>query len=426
MIERALELAMETARGAEISHRASRESSAEYEDDKLKRVYASQTTEYRVRVIVEDRLGSSSATSADQLEAAVARAIELAESGSEAKFDFPGPGTAPKVKTYDAKVEQILREELVAAGAEMRDRIKAYHPEIKVTAETGWSASEGRLLNSRGLDIISRSSDHVTYVSGMLVRGTDMLFAGQLRQWRKREEAAAGLADATIELFRQGERIAAVASKEMPVVFTPRGIQVLLLPLTLGVNGKNVLKGDSPLARRLGERIAASGFSLSDDATVDYAPRSAPYDDEGVPRRRNAIIEEGVLAGFLYDLETAAKAGMVSTGNGPGCGPSNLLVAPGGTSFSEMVKSMQEGIVVEDVLGLGQSNAINGDFSVNIALGYKVERGEIVGRVKDTMVAGNVYDALPRIEAIGSEPEWYASTCSPAVKVAGLSVVAKS
>ena len=425
MIERALELAMKAARAAEITHRVSRESSAEYEDDKLKRVNASQTAEFRVRVIVADRLGGSSATSPDQLEAAVARAIELAAFGSEAEFDFPGPAAAAEVKTYDAEVERISREELVAAGAEMRGRIKAYRPEIKVTAEAGWSVSDGRLVNSSGLDISARSSDHVVYVSGMLVRGTDMLFAGHFRQWRKRGEVAAGLADAAIELFRKAERTASVSSKEMPVIFTPRGMQVLLLPLTLGINGKNVLKGDSPLARRLGERIAAKGFSLSDDATIDYAPHSAPYDEEGVPRRRNAVIQDGLLNCFLYDLETAAKAGTASTGNGPGCGTSNLVVAPGEASFEELVRSTTEGIVVENVLGLGQSNAINGDFSVNIALGYKVENGEIVGRVKDTMIAGNVYDALPRIEAVGSEPEWFASTCSPAVKVAGLSVVAK-
>ncbi len=426
MIERALELAMKTARAAEITHHEDRDSSAEYDDDKLKRVNASQTAEFGVRVIVGDRVGWSSATSADQLVSAVARAIELAEFGSEAKFDFPGPAEPAAVKTYDPGVERISREELVAAGAEALGRIKAYNPEIKVSAEAGWSVSRGRLVNSSGLDISAQYSDYLVYVSGMLVRGTDMLFAGKLSQWRTKGADPRKLADDTIGLFRQAERIAPVASKEMPVIFTPRGMQVLLFLLALGVNGKNVLKGDSPLARRLGDRIAATGFSLRDDATVDYAPRSAPYDGEGVPRRKNEIIKDGVLTCFLYDLDTAAKAGATSTGNGPGCGASNLVVAPGDVPFEDLVKSTEEGIIVENVLGLGQSNAINGDFSVNIALGYKIERGEIVGRVKDTMIAGNVYDALPRVGAIGSEQEWFASTCSPAVKVAGLSVVAKS
>ena len=424
MIEKALELAMKKAGAAEITHREERMSSAEYEDDKLKRVSASQTTEIGVRVIINDKVGWSSATDPHEIESAVARAVELAEFGSEARFSFPGPASAPDVKTYDPGIERISREELVSAGGDILERLKAYNSEIKVTGEAGWAVMSGRLVNSSGLDISAEFSDYVVYVSGMLIRGTDMLFAGKLRQWRTKEADARKLADDTIQLFRQAERIAPLTSREMPVIFTPRGVQVLLLPLTLGVNGKNVLKGDSPLARRLGERIAAPAFSLTDDGTIDYAPQSSSYDGEGVPRRKNEIIKDGALNCFLYDLETAARAGTASTANGPGCGTSNLVVGRGDVSFEEMVKSTREGVIVENVLGLGQSNAINGDFSVNIALGYKIENGEIVGRVKDAMVTGNVYDALPRIEAIGSESEWSASTCSPAVKVAGLSVVA--
>ncbi len=110
---------------------------------------------------------------------------------------------------------------------------------------------------------------------------------------------------------------------------------------------------------------------------------------------------------------------------GPGCGPSNVLVAPGDATFEEMVKSTKEGVIVHSVMGLGQGNIINGDFSVNISLGFKIENGEIVGRAKNAMLAGNAYEALNKIETIGSETEWVGSHCVPAVKVAKLSVVAK-
>ncbi len=146
---------------------------------------------------------------------------------------------------------------------------------------------------------------------------------------------------------------------------------------------------------------------------------------EGTPRRRNEIVKDGVLNCFLYDLDTAAKAMTESTGNGPGCGPSNILVSPGDTTFEEMVKNTKEGVIVHSVLGLGQGNIINGDFSVNISLGFKVENGEIVGRAKNVMLSGNAYDALNKVESIGSETEWVGSQCVPAVKVAELSVVAK-
>jgi len=186
-----------------------------------------------------------------------------------------------------------------------------------------------------------------------------------------------------------------------------------------------VLKGDSPLAGKLGQQIVSPAFSLTDDGTVDYALDSARYDGEGVPRRRNEVVKDGVLTCFLYDLDTAAKAGVESTGNGVGCGASNVLVAPGETSFAEMVRDTEEGIIVENVLGLGQGNIINGDFSVNLALAFKIERGEIVGRVKDVMLAGNAYNALNHIRAIGAECEWSGSMCAPFLQVEALSVVGK-
>ena len=67
---------------------------------------------------------------------------------------------------------------------------------------------------------------------------------------------------------------------------------------------------------------------------------------------------------------------------------------------------MDEGLIVEQVLGAGQSNQLAGEFSVNLALGYKVEKGKIVGRVKNTMVAGSIFEAFKNLVDLSSESEW--------------------
>jgi PmbA protein len=132
---------------------------------------------------------------------------------------------------------------------------------------------------------------------------------------------------------------------------------------------------------------------------------------------------------LLYDLDTAGRAGTQSTGHGPGCSPTNLVMAPGDVSYEEMLTDTKEGLLVHDVLGLGQGNAISGEFSVNVQLAYKIENGEIAGRVKDVMLAGNTYDAIKNIDAIGDTPIWrngFGGMCQvPYVKVGSLSVVAK-
>jgi PmbA protein len=174
-----------------------------------------------------------------------------------------------------------------------------------------------------------------------------------------------------------------------------------------------VVEGASPLVGRLGELIFDKRISIWDDATLNYRPASRPCDDEGMPSQRTALIEGGVVVNFLYDLQTAAIAGATSTGNGsrsrggmPTPSVSALVIEDGETSFLEMVRDIKEGLVVEMLIGAGQGNVLGGEFSGNVLLGYKVESGEIVGRVKDTMVSGNIYNALKGLAAVGSESQW--------------------
>ncbi|MBW2330395.1 MAG: TldD/PmbA family protein, partial [Deltaproteobacteria bacterium] len=176
----------------------------------------------------------------------------------------------------------------------------------------------------------------------------------------------------------------------------------------------------------LGEKIADEAFSVTDNPLLDYANSSGKYDSEGVPHQVTPLIERGVARNFLYDLDTAGRAGATSTGNGVGCKPTNLVIKEGDTPYEEMVKNTKEGLLVHNVLGLGQGNPISGEFSVNVQLGYKIDKGEIVGRVKDVMLAGNTYEALKNIAAIGDKAEWAGgSLLTPPIQIAMLSVVAK-
>ncbi len=93
--------------------------------------------------------------------------------------------------------------------------------------------------------------------------------------------------------------------------------------------------------------------------------------------------------------------------------------------MKDIVSSVKEGILVEDLLGLGQGNIISGAFSNPLALAFKIENGEIIGRVKDMSIAGNIYDLLTNISAISRETEWVYSTFSapyillPELNIAG-------
>jgi PmbA protein len=227
---------------------------------------------------------------------------------------------------------------------------------------------------------------------------------------------------------------ATVPTKSMPVVFTPHGIvSAFAGPLIAAFNGKTVLEGASPIGKKQGQEVFDKRLSLRDDPTIDYRPGSGPCDDEAIPSEVTQLIIEGKVGNFLYDLQTAALANTRSTGNGhrtqggqPSPAPNAFVVTPGNTGFDEMVQDIKEGLVVEQLMGATQGNVLGGDFSGNVLLGYKVEGGKIVGRVKDTMVSGNIYKLLKQVAAIGSDTRWVGGFLStPSIYCPAVSVASK-
>jgi PmbA protein len=103
-----------------------------------------------------------------------------------------------------------------------------------------------------------------------------------------------------------------------------------------------------------------------------------------------------------------------------------LVIEGGQTSPADMIKDMKEGLIIEQMMGAEQGNILNGDFSGNVLLGYKVEKGEITGRVKDTMVSGNVYQLLKEVLAIGNDGRWIAGYVNtPSIYCPSISIAAK-
>ncbi|TES93232.1 MAG: TldD/PmbA family protein, partial [Anaerolineales bacterium] len=406
IVNRLIEKAMKKAQGAQAALGQSESTNVSFENDRLKSVRSSQSTGMSVKVIVDGKIGSSHTTDIDDVDGVVARALEAAEFGSPAHFRFPGPQEGPEVKVYDDAVLPVTKEDMVRIGEEMMTLVKEYNSDILLSSGVSKNVSKGQFVSSAGIEFSTETTNFAVGVNGQWIRGTDILWAGHGFGWKKREIDHVGIARKVIELFRMAENIAPIKSGDIPVIFTPEGVNVLLLALTLGFNGKNVFLGSSPLTGKLGEKIADERFSITDNPLLDYASSSGKYDGEGVPHQVTSLIEDGVLKYFLYDLDTAGRAGKETTGNGVGCDPTNLIIKEGDTSYEEMVKNTREGLLVHDVLGLGQGNPISGEFSVNVQLGYKIENGEIIGRVKDVMLAGNTYEALKNTAAIGDKAEW--------------------
>ena len=429
-----LELAKKVAEETEVFVVSSKETPVGFEANRLKMLETSESTSVSLRVIKDGKIGFATTTRLDDPQMLVDMAVETARFGAEAKFALPTAQSYPQIEVYDGDVESIAVDDMVEMGRSLVDIMLGHTPDLVCEAGVTRSVGTVNILNSRGGEASYRRSYFAIGIEGTLIRDTDMLFVGEIDSSCHPIIEFREIANAAIEQLELAARPASIATGEFPVIFTPKGVAgALLSPLAVAVNGKMVLEGASPLGGKQGELIFDERFSLSDDATLDYRPASRPCDDEGVPSRRTPLIESGVVTSFLYDLQTAAIAGARSTGSGSRAGGgmptpsvSALVIKEGDTTFKEMVQDMKEGLVIEQLIGAGQGNVLGGEFSGNVLLGYKVENGEMVGRVKDTMVSGNIYQALKRLLAIGSEARWVGGALSaPPLYIPGLAVASK-
>ena len=418
-MERLLALARRVAGEAEVYYETSLSTPVSFESNRLKMLQTKETRGVALRIIRNGRIGFASTTDFREPQVLVDHAVAVSEFGAEAKFSFPASAITREVQVYDPLIEGVSAETLVAMGQSMIDKVRQYNPDILCDAGISKSVGRVRILNSAGGDVSYEKTVLAGSIHGNLVRGTDMLDIYESKVSCEMVPSYDDIVDHLVRKFELAERIADVSTKSMPVVFTPKGVAAsLILPLQSAFSGKSVLQGASPIGDKLNQKVFDERFSVYDDATIDLAPGSAVCDDEGVPTRRTTLVERGVIRSFYYDLQTAGLAGTRSTGNGyrslstlPAPSPSSTVFDPGDTPYEAMISDIKEGIVVEQVMGAWAGNILSGDFSANVHLGFKVENGKIVGRVKNTMVAGNVFEMFRNsVVALGKESVWVGGT----------------
>jgi PmbA protein len=436
-MEKLLQQACKKVDSAELFKAKSKTIPINFEVNRLKSIDISESEGKALRVINKGKIGFSSSTGSEGFDLLVEKAVATSEFGSEASFNFPEEvkrSGKEKISIYDEKVVDKSIEEMVKVGEEIVKRLKNFSRKLRCDVTIVKDCNEVEYLNSKGGNF-SYSKTAIAYsMMVQKIENQDMLMIYSSLESGKDNLNAEELTSEIIESLKWGDKIVPIESGKMPVIFTPKAALVLILPIISGLNGKMVLKKISPLAAQKNKKLWSDLLTLYSDGTINFALGSAPFDDEGVEMKRIPLVKNGKIKDFYYDLQTAGMAGVESTGNGlraglqsePVPGISNLVMREGKVSFKEMIKDISEGIVIDQVLGLGQGNIISGAFSNNVQLGYKIEKGKIVGRVKDVMIAGNAIEELKNIVAIGDKAKWISGKYKfPHIYLKSLSVSAK-
>jgi PmbA protein len=348
----------------------------------------------------------------------------------EAGYELPLTRDLPQLRTYDEGIERVTNGAIV----EECGRVCAWLSErtgTQINAIAVRSTAQVRLLNSLGTDLKTRTSSYFLYVSA--------LYPGSYASISRVQSAKSfvSLPDADLEfiagLFNASKREAKPTRGRMKVLFLPQSVFALVWRLTEATSGKAVYEKVSPLKDKVGQRVLSDKLTLLDEPLDDTLPGARAFDDEGTACRNLPLFEAGVLRGFYNDLFYAWKSGVQPTGHGyradvtakPAPSLEHLRIKPGSTSFPDMVRQMDRGVIVAGVMGAHSGNILNGDYSLGLSPGLWVENGEVAGQVKDAMVAGNVYETMTNVVAVGDKAHDSPMGRFPAVLFDNVSVATK-
>ncbi len=412
VVEKILERAARRAARAEVYYREYETTDVSFRAGRLHHVGTVNGRGVGLRVFAEGRVGFSSTNDLEHADELINAALATARHGRKADYELPdGAGPYPAVDAFDRATVDLTVEKMVAAGEEAAARLKAADPRLVVNVDIQRTVGKRRLANGAGFD---RADEDTEYSFTVIVQRTtedDIFFHYGYDASPRRDFDEAGIVSRLAEEVGWADKIVPVATGRMDLIFDSLEVPTLLLPVMTCVNGTSVVDRSSVLAGKRGEAVAAAAFTLWDDATSPLGTSAYAFDGEGLPARRTSVIEKGVLTSYLTDLATASELGVPPSANAqrgyravPAPGAANVFVAPGASARDELIAGTDLGILVLQTAGGSMGNLVGGELSATIGFGLNIENGEVVGRVKECLFAGNVFEMLgPRLRAVGRD-----------------------
>lgn len=351
-------------------------------------------------------------------------------------IELPHPAVLPDLdlQSFNPALEQVTLEEMKALGLDLEQRAKDGDPRIENVPYLGVSRGGGFSLvaNSNGVLYESKSNSMSAYV-GVVARQDEVKKMGVYGRGGRSFDASIFDADrmARTAVERGVELLdaAPVASGVYPVVFSHRVSSQLFGMFGSPFFAEAAQKGQSRLKDKVGEAIASPLFSLVSDPLVPGWPGSHLFDGEGVPAQRLDVVKDGVLQTFLYNLETARKAGVAPTGTGSrgysgkaGTGFANYIVPLGRDSLDALLARHPKCLYIVKLEGGSGCSAISGEISIG-AQGFLYEGGRRVRAVDRITLSTNFFDLLKNIGGLSDEyADAFSSMKVPDVLVDAVSV----
>lgn len=426
---------------AEAYYEESNSFSAEAMDGEIKTYEVSSGAGLSLRGTVGGKMGYASTQAFDdaaieQLIEGVKESAALVESEEQDEI-FAGEEKYPEIAPVESDIDSVSADEKLAFCLAMEKAAKAADERVwKVEgSQVSTGSSKVSLRNSYGLNLSNASSYCVAYAGPIAKDGDSTTTAFKLGYSHK---------FADLDAEKLGREAAAkaisqlhgapVEAGEYRVILRNDAMGRLLATFSGIFSAESAQQKMSLLAGKEGTKIASDVVTLMDDPLLPGGFATCAFDAEGSASRTKAVIDGGVLTTLLHSRKTARKQGVTTTGNAQRAGytapvhvaPTNFFLKPGEKTLEAMTADLGSGLVITELGGLhAGANPTSGDFSL-IAKGYTVENGQRGRAVEQITVAGNFYELLKNIRAVGSDLLFEGSSVgSPSVDAGVLKVSGK-
>ncbi len=388
------------------------------------------------RVIANGKAGHASTTDGLTDDQLVQRAGEMARVAVPKTLSFPGELITGQPASSD--VDQLTDSDLRDWVRQMLRTLRQNNPHLAIELNASRIKEDVSLRNTNGGEAhLSRSwleaeSWIERHEDGEVLVAVDRFATTQV------DDGHLDFARRMARRFRWASKPIEPASGPQSVIFSPSAFASLLQPMLMAFNGSFAFNTNSRggkrrmgFASKLGQQEFDPRFSLFDDATLPARPYSAWVDHEGTRSQCTPLIENGVVSGFYHNLISAVQAEVSSTGNGwrdmlepPMPAPTNVRVQGGTVTLADMLKNMDDGLLIDLIGDSDGAIGLTGDFSRTIVLAYQIRRGRVAGYVRGASVSGELYRSLQNIEALSCDGYWSDDIFTPYIQLGNITVSA--
>ncbi|MEW6740065.1 MAG: TldD/PmbA family protein [Nitrospirota bacterium] len=408
-----------------IEHRKS--TAVQLEDDKIEKVIAGATAGIGIRLIYSGKTAYAYSNDfSENVLMDLADTVSKAAAGAERDIIIDMKRKFPEVafliKKYPETIPMSEKIALVKLGNDASrkfdQRIKQVNvmyrdsmQKVKVCTSEGFVSEDERVYTLGVVQVIAADGEVIQTgyepVSGLI--GYELFDENPM------DRVALKAAQRAVMMLKAKR----APGGRMPVVISSEaGGTMIHEAIGHGLEADLAQQGLSVYSKKIGQQVASTAITVIDDATLPNKRGSFSFDDEGTPSKRNVLVKDGILQGYMYDRYTAIVDRTSSTGNGrresyehkPVPRMTNTFIAPGSLSQDEVIGSVNKGLIVKK-MGGGQVNTVTGDFVFEVQEGYIIENGMIGEPVRGATLIGNGPEVLKSIDMVASDLGFSVGTC---------------